>query len=197
MSRMSISRLLGFVAAFMIVVGLPAYAAAADADVAGGYSFQRITNEPGTNIPGGWFASVGGNVTPMFGVVFDVSGAYKTESESFSGVTVSSKSRMHSFMAGPRVMSQQGLVTVFGQVLFGGVHLSTEMSGSGAGVTVSGSETETDFAIQPGGGVDVKVSGKVGVRVGVNYRAIRPKDSGEWGKVVQVVAGVVCHVGKP
>lgn len=103
---------------------------------------------------------------------------------------------MHSFLAGPRVMSQQGMVTVFGQVLFGGVHSSTDVSGSASGVTVSFSESETDFAIQPGGGVDVKLSDNVGARVGFNFRAIRPSDDGEWGKVVQVVAGIVWHVGR-
>ena len=63
-------------------------------------------------------------------------------------------------------------------------------------MTLSFSESETDFAVQPGGGVDVKVSDNVGVRVGFNFRAIRPSDNGDWGKVIQVVAGVVCHLGK-
>ena len=130
--------------------------------------------------------------------VFDVSGAYKTDTTTIPGGTVEAKQRMHSFVAGPRVMSPHGVVMVFGQVLVGAVRFSEEVSGTGAGVKVSASDSETHFAVQPGGGVDINATDNVGIRVGVNFRFIRPSsnESGEWGKVFQFVTGVVFHLGK-
>ena len=180
-------------AAAIMIIGVPAGAAAADGkvDIAGGYSFERITNEPATNFPGCWFAAVGFNVVPMFDVVADFSGARKTESETVQGVSVDESVKMYGYLFGPRVRSNPGMVRVFGQVLFGGHTIKASGSASAAGRTVSVDSSENDFAVQPGGGVDVKINDQWSARGGVNYRLVRPKDSGDWGKVLQVIAGIV------
>ena len=193
MRRQSASRFLGFVAALITIVGLPARTEAADPkiDIAGGYSFERITNEPGTNFPGGWFATVGFNVMPMVDVVADFSGARKTETETIEGISIDESAKMYGYLFGPRVRSDQGMVTVFGQVLFGGHTNKASGSASVAGTNVSVDVSETDFAIEPGGGVDAKINDQWSARVGVNYRLVKPEDSGDWGKVLQVIIGAV------
>jgi hypothetical protein len=178
-------RLLVALAALLIAAVHPAAASAANTiDLSGGYSFARIVNDPGLNIPNGWFATVGFNVLPMVDVVADFSGAYKTDST--LGVDVSNK--MHSYLVGPRYRWKQAMmpVSVYGQVLFGGQTDSSSASGL--------SSSETNFAFAPGGGVDVRIAGPWAARGGINYRLIRPSGGGSWEKVLQVIGGIVYNV---
>ena len=106
------------------------------------------------------------------------------------------KLKVHSFMAGPKLAAHQNpRVTPFAQVLFGGARASGGIGisgGSGSGFNVNASET--DFAVQPGGGVDINAGESFGVRVGDNYRLIR--SDGETSKEFQFVVGVVLRGGR-
>jgi hypothetical protein len=118
----SMRRLAILAGALVLVAALPLRAAAADdrIDFAVGYSLMHDSDVDG-NFPMGWFASVGKSVTPMIGIVGDVSGNYKSI-ELAPGVDA--KLKVHTFMAGPRWASRQGQMTPWAQVLFGAANLS-------------------------------------------------------------------------
>ena len=154
-------------------------------EVAGGYQFMRdqdiAKQDPdlSANFPAGWMASGGAHLWSWLGVVGEVSGSAKT----LSIPGDKPKLRVYTFMAGPRWSDRQGQITPWAQVLVGMANLS----GSVFGITAS----ETDLAIQPGGGIDFDVNGSFGVRLGGNLRFIR--SAGETGKEFQFVAGIVMH----
>jgi hypothetical protein len=180
--------------AVIVVSGSPHSAFAQD--VAGGYSYARVTNGDGLNFPGGWFGTVGLNVMPMWGVVADFSGAYKSESATAGAITAESTLKMHSYLFGPRVRWSDAMmpVTVYGQMLFGGQTTSGGVTVTGTSVSASSGASQTNFALAPGGGVDVKIDKQWSARGGVNFRMVKPSGDGDWAKIVQVVAGVVYTV---
>ncbi len=118
------------------------------AELFGGYAFTRIN--PGQGLNGenanGWAASLAGNVNHWFGVVGEVSGAYK----SVSGTKV----HAHFYTFGPRFSYRsKEKVTPFAHFTVGGAHVG----GGGA--------SESGFAMTLGGGIDVKCGARVAVRI--------------------------------
>ena len=120
------------------------------AEVFGGYSYLH------SSIVGVGFNSHGGsgslsvNPTNWLGLVADVGGYHS--SDNGLGVTTIS------YLFGPRFVARSSSpVTPFVQVLFGGVHSSASIGGA------SGSTNA--FAMSAGGGLDVKVSPQVALRV--------------------------------
>jgi len=77
-------------------------------------------------------------------------------------------------------------VTPFAQILVGGSHIS-------GGVQFDGALT-TGFTYQPGGGVDVRVTPNVGIRLEGDYRVIRTK--GHDNKESRFLVGVVSRFGQ-
>jgi len=160
---------------FLVLVALamsvvPASAQSASSsqyDVAGGYAFMRdqdiANNNPdiSANFPAGWMAAVGGTLSSGFGAVGEVSGSYKTVSIPGD----QPKLRVYTFLAGPRFRKSLSRIAPFGQVLFGVARATTSV------LTVS--ETASDFAYQPGGGVDLDISGRLGLRIEGDYRIVR------------------------
>lgn len=198
MRKHLLTRVVEIVAATLLMVSAsPRFLAAQPLDLAGGYSFARITNGDGLNEPVGWFGSVGVGITSIFAIVGEVNGAYKTDSETFGDPTLGSirveaSHQAHSYLGGPRVMSRPGTVRVFGQVLFGGETDHLSATGTYGTFSYSHSDSVTNFAIQPGGGVDVKLAKTLGLRFGGSFRAV--DGDGEWGKIVQLYTGVVFSV---
>jgi len=170
----------------LLCVGLLALSRPAVADdyprfeAGGGYAWLR-DNDLKENFAAGWFASVGGNFSSVFGIVGEASGNYKTLNELGTDINLS----VYSFMAGPKLAARQGQVTLFAQVLFGGARAAA--SASPLGMTFRASET--DFAYQPGAGLDINLGSNLGLRLGANYRFIRA--NGSTGKQVQAFAGLV------
>lgn len=117
-------------------------------DVFGGYQFTRIGGSGGVNADG-WNTSVTGNVSRWFGMTADFSGAYK----SFGGANA----KTYTYTFGPTVSARGARVTPFAHLLIGGFHASAGFEG------LSGSIN--GFAMLVGGGVDVKVTPHVAVRV--------------------------------
>ena len=155
----------------LVGVGFATPAAAQQkAEVSVGYNYLQAKSsgdEDWTKFKSGWYADVAGNVTPMVSIVGQVTGNYKTFDDDPDG---DFKLKLHTFMAGVRG-SSTGNVSGFGQVLVGGANLK--------GSQGSFSASETDFAIQVGGGVNVRGSGPVGLRLGVDYLRLMAKDEGE------------------
>ena len=138
------------------------------AEVSGGYSWftaKASGDESWEKFPKGWYADVAGNVSDTLSIVGQVTGNYKTfEDESF-------RLKIHTYMFGVRG-SSPGRVRGFGQFLVGGANLKATTTDD------SFSASETDLAIQLGGGVNVLGSGGVGLRLGVDYVRVMAKNDG-------------------
>lgn len=184
----------------------PAAAQTRKVDVSGGYQFTRSISEgsDSTNIPTGWYADVAGHLSSMFSLVFEVTGAYKTEnlSERISptlSVSAEANARLHTFMGGARVSAHPTNPTIvpFAQVLFGAARLSASVSGSVAGVSISESDSDTKTAMHLGGGVNLAASKRVGIRAAADYRRIFiPKNEGGGENDFLFQVGVVLPIGK-
>ena len=154
----------------LAIVGaaIPAVAQTPTAELSGGYQFLRFSSEgeESESLPGGWYADVAFNLNEMIGIVGEVGGNYK--SDSLFGVTVDQK--VHEFMGGVRVSSRRNpMVVPFGQFLVGGANYSASGGADIEDLTISISDSETNFAIQAGGGVNVRLTDRVGARVGADY----------------------------
>ena len=201
MTLSKMNMLAGMVLAGAIVAAGPASAQTTPTvQVSAGYQFLTLSFDgDGESLGKGWYGEVAGNVTPMFSAVFEVSGNYKSVSESLTinGVTSTFDAdfSVHQFLGGVRVSSRRNPSMVpFGQVLFGGVNGSVEGSGS---ASVGGSElfsfseddSSTEFAMQIAGGLDLRVTDKAGIRVGAGYTRIFGDDEG--ANAFRVLVGVV------
>jgi outer membrane protein with beta-barrel domain len=132
--------------------------------VAGGYSLVRDNDIDETL--NGWVASGTGHVALSFGITAEAGGT--TKALPVLGTTLTYRSL--SFMAGPNFsMRPSGRVTLFGQVLFGGMR--------GTVGILDQTRSRTDFALQPGGGADFWMSRTIGIRVGADYRRITAAES--------------------
>jgi opacity protein-like surface antigen len=109
----------------------------------------------------GWLIGAGANLSPIFAVVGELGGNYKSFDEGIVDVSLS----VHSFLGGVRVQSRDNAqFTPYGQLLLGAARGTIDVEGD--------SDSETDFALQPGAGVDWWLQPNAGVRVGVDYRQI-------------------------
>jgi hypothetical protein len=148
------------VSGLVLVLALPAYAQETPAiEVSGGYSLVR-DHDIEENFHG-WLASVTVNLNSWLGVVAEAGGNYKTVSFDGEGVDVS----LHSLLGGARISARQRTgVVPFGQFLIGVVRGSASAFGESYG--------ETEFALQPGAGLELRVHPAFGIRVGGDYRRV-------------------------
>ncbi|MGH9242199.1 MAG: outer membrane beta-barrel protein [Vicinamibacterales bacterium] len=166
---------LGGMALCLMVVGFAAPAAAQDtpkAEVSVGYNWltaKASGDEEWEKFPKGWYADVAGNISDTLSIVGQVTGNYKTFEDEFEDEEF--KLNIHTYMAGIRG-SSPGRVRGFGQVLVGGVSIKATDE------LFDLEETETNFALQIGGGVNVLGSGGVGLRVGLDYLRLFAKEDG-------------------
>lgn len=118
------------------------------AEIAGNYTYVRIN--PGGGLTGincnGGGGSIALNPNNWFGVVADFSGC-KVSASSGGGSAIT-------YMFGPKIAYRgSSRATPFVQALFGGVH------------ALSGGTSENGFAMTVGGGLDVKASTHVAIRI--------------------------------
>src|SRR5262245_24121417 len=118
-----------------VATAMPAAAqTAARGEVSAGYQLLGIhEGDSNETFEKGWYADVTGNITRLFGVVFQVSGNYKTfeQSDTFQGITttVAGDFKIHDFMGGIRAhVRARPAITPFAQVLIGGTNTSVEAS---------------------------------------------------------------------
>jgi len=150
----------------VVATALPARAQTALIELSGGYNFLRLPGAalPDENLPAGWYADVAANVTDMFAAVGQVDGNY--QSREFTGDFAGSmNTSVHRFMGGVRVhVRTNPRVVPFGQVLVGAMHVRRAFAPYAL-------DTETDAALQAGGGVNL-MSRNIGVRVGLDYMRV-------------------------
>jgi opacity protein-like surface antigen len=159
-------------------------------EISGGYSFMHdFTIEE--NFPAGWYFSTAVNPVNWFGLVGEVSGAHKKMEEN---TIVEVKLQGYSFMGGPRLFRRFGNITPYGQFLVGGVNgrvEATPLRGSMPSVT----DSSTEFAFQPGGGLSVYLNDRVGVRLSLDYRRIVFDNDEEDNSEFRMLTGIVIGFG--
>jgi opacity protein-like surface antigen len=156
-------------------------------------------DEENESLPKGWYFDVAGNVSPMFGIVFQVGGNYKTFEESVTlgggTFTATADLKVHEFLGGVRLSARDNPKLVpYGQLLVGGINGSIELTTTSTipGVPAfSQDDSSTNFAFVLGGGINFGVAESVGIRFGVNYLRIFEEDAGSnvFGFHVGVVIG--------
>ena len=178
---------------FLLAVPAPASAQGRSAaEVAGGgYSFVRDYTVK-ENYPAGWFASGACNVFDWLTAVAEISGTYKSYDFTVGSTNVSTNTRLHTFLGGARHSRRLKGVTAFGQVLAG-------VARETGGVKIfrqSLTGPQTKFTLQPGGGVDIPLTDRIGLRLAADYRRIfsdrenaDQKNNNELRTAVGVVVG--------
>ncbi len=203
----------------ILVVGLAALVAAAavpasaqglqDLELSAGYQFLKISNDDfdeadvDTSLSKGWYADLSGNLNDWLAVVGQVSGNYKSDSATVTigGVTTAAEYDLsvHTFLGGARISSRRNPgVTPFAQVLAGLARagFSGTASATSGGTPIFGfdaDESSTDFAMQFGGGVNLNVGERVGLRLGADYLRVFGEDTGI--NAFRFAVGVVIPLG--
>jgi hypothetical protein len=128
-------------------------------DLSGGYSLVR--HQAIEENVHGWVASATVPVYRWLSVTGEGSGGYKNLP--ILGTDLNLK--VHSLMGGPRVsLRRSARLSPFAHLLLGSVRAS--------GSLFDETDSTTEFALQPGGGVDLWLSGRAGVRIGGDYRRV-------------------------
>ena len=170
------------IVAIVVVCGAPALAAAQTDKGSIGIGYVALAN-PDRHFPGGWVFAATRNLDRRFALVGEASGGYATESISGGDVNL----HTHSVLAGLRL---QGLVTprvsAFAQALIGGTFFGA-----------SGADNWSDqaFTVQPGAGMDVRITPKAGVRIQGDVRS-HLAGGGEGFGELRVSVGAVFGFGR-
>ena len=181
-----------------------------------GYSHNRVDTGIGDDDPelgdiineregfNGFNAAVTGNITRYVGLKFDVSGHFKSQTFPLGSVSnaVDLKSRLYNFLGGVQIKNNSEDVTVkpFVHALAGVAHARNRVDISDAGCVAifpspcpfNESINETGFAAAFGGGLDIRASNRVDIRViQVDYNPTRLFDSTQHN--FRIGVGIVIH----
>lgn len=153
------------------------------AEVFGGFSLLHVSDDDFKETPLGWQSEVTANITKMFGITGDVGGEYKTVD--------GTKIKIHSFLGGPQITHRLDKASVFAHAIYGLTHIGLSQG--------SQSDSQNNFTMGYGGGIDVKASNKVSIRV-IQFDWLPTKapaeDGGGWTKnITRFGFGVVLNVG--
>jgi opacity protein-like surface antigen len=134
--------------------------------------------------PLGFHVGGAGRITDSFAIAGDL--GWSRKSQDIFGVDT--EVTFTTFSAGPRLYFGDR-VTGFVHALLGGIRGKGSVSFLGENV----SESATEFMIQPGGGVDIRVSDAVAVRLQGDYQWINAEDS---DGNIRFVAAAVFYLGE-
>jgi hypothetical protein len=151
------------VAVGILIFGLCLAAAAADdaptAEVYGGLSFLHI-DDNGLHAPKrnfvGWDAEGQFNINKLLGITADIGGNYGRVAPGVSN------SHSYTYAFGPTFSFRREHATIFAHALFGENTISKNVIGGGD----NPSPTDGAFAMLWGGGIDVKISHALAIRLG-------------------------------
>ena len=134
----------------------------------------------GNDYPTGWMTSAGVS-SERIGLIGEFGGSYHSIANR-SGAGPNLEASQYNFMGGPKIIlaHRTRTVTVFAQVLLGGVRLGNNYGGH-----------QTSFAWQAGGGLDVGLTRLTSVRVQGDFRFIQP--GGGTMKEFRAAVGLVFH----
>jgi hypothetical protein len=139
-----------------------------------GYEWIRFGSamggNPNVNFNGGG-GSIAFNVNPMFGLKAEFTGAgigdLKQTSTTGTGTAVTRSGNFFSYLFGPQITSRKNArVQPFAHLLFGGAYSNVYANVTTTGATASAEGGKHAFAMAFGGGIDVKASKHIAIRVG-------------------------------
>jgi hypothetical protein len=144
-------------------------------EVSGGYQIIRAADQA---FPVGWSIDIGANPTDTWGIVGEVSGAYRVVGDRDLDTDVNLS--LHSVGAGTRWSRRgSGRIVSFLQMLAG----VTRVTASADVLRHEVGDSSTAFMLQPGGGVSVRLNGRLGLVGQADYRRVFFDDSdGEPGE---------------
>jgi hypothetical protein len=146
------------------------------AEVYGGISMVNISDPDFKLTPFGWAASVNASINKAVGIVADTSGNYRDGG------------KFHSILGGVQFTHRVAKVSAFGQLKAGVLHAS------------GGGDSDNNFQLGFGGGVDWNANDKVAIRViQIDWLPTKNNDgsSSSWIKnVTRASAGVVFKITK-
>jgi hypothetical protein len=136
----------------------------------------------------GWVGSAAGNVNEWLGIKGEVGGGYSDSINSTS----------YSFLAGPQISFRATpIVTPWAHFLIGVTRNQSTvrvLSGFGVGGGFLLTGTNSDFAIQPGVGIDYWFQPHLGVRLGADYRRAFRENRSDMN-YYRLQAGIVVRFG--
>jgi opacity protein-like surface antigen len=136
----------------------------------------------------GFAASVTGNVNSYLGLVAEIGGQYSHFEEEGIRESISAPS----VLFGPRFsLRRNRRLTPFAHALFGASHIRSEATELGQTFIFS----DTSFAMAIGGGLDVRVSDNIAIRI-IQVDYLRTHHFNETQNKGRIVAGVVLRFGK-
>jgi hypothetical protein len=150
-----------------------------------GYAFLR-DDEIDEDFPLGWYADIAGNLTSSLGLVAELGGSYKTIDSGLGDDTLDVKLSVYTAMGGLRLTHRGDGANFYLQVLAGAAKAKVTF--------LDESDSVTDFALQPGVGLEFGTGGSVGFRVGADYRRVFSEGEGvnQW----RATAGFVIRAGE-
>lgn len=157
-------------------------------EIFGGYALFHLTDtgpdSDDTVNMHGWDASATFNINNWAGFVADVGGIYKNEFDA--------DLKIHSIMFGPQFSIRKGKVTPFARMLIGAAMARVNDSETGESY-----QSENDFALAFGGGVDVDITPGIAVRPAqFEYVGIKAGETGDFVNCFRYSAGIVFKLGK-
>jgi hypothetical protein len=174
-------RVVLMVALLTVAVAAPVMAQGLDIGV--GYAFLR-DDDIEENLPLGWYADISGNISGSLALVGEVGGSYKTVDDEFDE-DLDVKLSVHHLMGGVRLSRRGEGANVYLQVLAGGVRGTVKF--------LDESDSVTDFALQPGVGIEFGGE-NTRLRIGADYRRIFSE--GESATQWRATAGIVFGTGQ-
>ena len=160
------------------------------AEVSAGWRLLNIPDafgEDSQTLPLGWYADVAGNLSRSLAVVGEVSGNYKNFDESTTvgatTVNVNASLNVHTFLGGVRFNARQNpSFTPFVQALFGlarvGGDAAIQTTIAGRTFSASQSVSDSDFAFDASGGVNIHLNDALAARVSAGYLRVGGSDGG-------------------
>jgi hypothetical protein len=187
-------------------------------EASAGYAFMRdiskreLTGFDHINFPAGWYATGAFNANEWLGLVGEASGNYRNdltldigealEEPELTGLSIGTGDvHLYTALGGVRLFRKFGRVVPFGQVLAGVVHVRTRETPSALGGALGLEEetsTDNNLGIQPGGGVTVYLTERMGARLAADYRStidFNSEEKNDYYNAVRVVAGFTLHWG--
>ena len=152
----------------------------------GGYAYFNSDQFPqqreSLNVPA-FIVSAAGNVTKNVGLVGEINGNYGDVTIPNPGPTREFATNTYLFLFGPRFTARRTGVNAFGHVLFGAARTSVDTF-----------DSETDFAMAVGGGLDINASKEIAVRI-VQADYVPIFASGDTANNFRISFGVVFRFG--
>ena len=162
------------------------------AEVSAGWRLLNLPDVPNSGsqtFPLGWYVDVAGNLTRTFAVVGEVGGNYKHVEENTTQVgrtlNVDVNFDVHTFMGGVRFNARQNpAFTPYVQALFGLAHgtghVKAQMTVTGGSTftVIDESVSDSNFAFDADGGVNINLSDALAARVSAGYLRIGGSDGG-------------------